>query len=132
MFGIGVPELLVIFVVALIVLGPKRLPDVAKALGKGLAEFRKATSDLTDELRNAQTMIEREGRETERAARQRPAGKPDEAVAAAPGQPVAQGAVAAAPAANPGTAPAANPGAAPAANPAGAAPPKPIGEPPTE
>ena len=70
MFGIGMPELLVIFVVALIVLGPKRLPDVAKALGKGLAEFRKATSDLTDELRNAQTMIEREATNAERAARQ--------------------------------------------------------------
>lgn len=136
MFGIGVPELLVILVVALIVLGPKRLPDVAKALGKGLSEFRKATADLTDELRNAQTMIEREARETERASRQRPAVKPDEAVAAAPGEPVAQGVAAAnpaaAPAANPGAAPAANPVAAPAANPAAAAPPKPVGEPPTE
>ncbi len=69
MFGIGVPELLVILVVALIVLGPKRLPEVAKALGKGLAEFRRATSDLTDELRGAQTMIEREAREVERANR---------------------------------------------------------------
>jgi Tat protein translocase TatB subunit len=77
MFGIGVPELLVILVVALIVLGPKRLPEVAKTLGKGLAEFRKATADLTDELRSAQTMIEREARETERAARQAgTAGKP--------------------------------------------------------
>ena len=69
MFGIGVPELLVILVVALIVLGPKRLPEVAKALGKGLAEFRRATSDLTDELRGAQTMIEREAREAERASK---------------------------------------------------------------
>ena len=68
MFGIGVPELLVILVVALIVLGPKRLPEVAKALGKGLAEFRSATSELTDELRGAQTMIEREAREAERDA----------------------------------------------------------------
>ena len=74
MFGIGVPELLVILVVALIVLGPKRLPDVARTLGKGLAEFRKATSDLTDELRSAQTMIEKEARDTERAARQATAG----------------------------------------------------------
>lgn len=70
MFGIGVPELLVILVVALLVLGPKRLPEVAKALGKGLAEFRRATSDLTDELRGAQTMIEKEAREADRAARQ--------------------------------------------------------------
>jgi Tat protein translocase TatB subunit len=76
MFGIGAPELLVILVVALIVLGPKRLPEVAKALGKGLAEFRRATSDLTDELRGAQNMIEREAREAERASRQRQSDRP--------------------------------------------------------
>ena len=37
MFGIGMPEVAVIIVVALLVLGPKRLPEVARALGKGLA-----------------------------------------------------------------------------------------------
>ena len=89
MFGIGMPELLVIFVVALVVLGPKRLPDVAKALGKGLAEFRKATADLTDELRNAQNMIEREANEAARAPRQPAPQKPVESHPA-PGQPVAQ------------------------------------------
>jgi sec-independent protein translocase protein TatB len=93
MFGIGVPELLVILVVALIVLGPKRLPDVAKALGKGLAEFRRATSDLTDELRNAHTMIDREARETERAVRQRAPAKPAAAAAEAPAAPAAPAAV---------------------------------------
>ena len=66
MFGLGMPEVLVILVVALIVLGPKRLPDVAKALGKGLAEFRKATAGLTEELRSAQEMIEREAVGAER------------------------------------------------------------------
>ncbi len=76
MFGIGLPELLVILVVALIVLGPKRLPDVAKALGRGLAEFRRATSDLTEELRSAQQLIEREARDADRAARQRDTGRP--------------------------------------------------------
>jgi Tat protein translocase TatB subunit len=62
MFGIGVPELVVILVVALIVLGPQRLPEVAKALGKGLAELRRATSGLSDELRNARIMLEEETR----------------------------------------------------------------------
>lgn len=62
MFGIGLPELLVIMVVALIVLGPKRIPELARTLGKGLAEFRRATGDITDEFRNAQTLLEDEYR----------------------------------------------------------------------
>jgi Tat protein translocase TatB subunit len=51
MFGIGMPELILIAVVALIVVGPKKLPDLAKTLGKGMNEFRKATSDVTDGLK---------------------------------------------------------------------------------
>ena len=46
MFGIGFPELLLILAIALIVLGPKRLPDLAKALGRGFSEFKKATDEL--------------------------------------------------------------------------------------
>jgi Tat protein translocase TatB subunit len=51
MFGIGMPELLVIAVIALLVVGPKKLPDIAKALGKGLAEFRKVTENATDTIK---------------------------------------------------------------------------------
>ncbi|WP_460593528.1 twin-arginine translocase TatA/TatE family subunit [Geomonas sp. Red276] len=40
------PELIIIMVIALIVLGPQKLPDLAKSLGKGLAEFKKATDDF--------------------------------------------------------------------------------------
>src|ERR1700741_761623 len=72
MFGIGIPELLVIMVVALIVLGPQRLPEVAKALGKALAEFRRATGDLSEELGNARVMLEEEVRQAERASRATP------------------------------------------------------------
>lgn len=50
MFGIGLPELIIIMVVALIVVGPKRLPDLARALGKGMAEFRKATHEIKESL----------------------------------------------------------------------------------
>ena len=50
MFGIGMQELLLILVIALIILGPKKLPDVAKALGKALNEFKRATSDIKESL----------------------------------------------------------------------------------
>lgn len=44
--SIGLPELLFIMVLALLIFGPKRLPEIGKTLGKGLSEFRRATNDL--------------------------------------------------------------------------------------
>ncbi|WP_457570879.1 Sec-independent protein translocase protein TatB [Desulfovulcanus sp.] len=46
MFGIGSTELLIILVVALIVIGPSKLPEIAKTLGKAMAEFRRVSSDV--------------------------------------------------------------------------------------
>lgn len=46
MFGIGTWELLLILVVALIVIGPKKLPELAKTLGRGMAEFKRATQEI--------------------------------------------------------------------------------------
>ena len=58
MFGIGMPELLLIMGLALIVLGPKKLPELAKTLGKGLSEFRRATDELKDEFRKMEHEVE--------------------------------------------------------------------------
>jgi TatA/E family protein of Tat protein translocase len=58
MFGIGMPELLLILGLALIVLGPKKLPELAKTLGKGLAEFRRATDELKDEFRKVEVDVD--------------------------------------------------------------------------
>ena len=70
MFGIGIPEFLVILVIALIFVGPERLPEVAKMFSKIFADFRKATDDVSEELRNARQMLEEEVRQAEREVRE--------------------------------------------------------------
>lgn len=72
MFGsIGGPELLLIFVVALLIFGPRKLPELGKSLGKGLAEFRRAASDLRDSL---ETEVAREPKPAPPSAPALPAG----------------------------------------------------------
>ncbi len=68
MFGsIGMPELILIFVVALLVFGPKKLPDLGKSLGRGLAEFKRASDDLKKTIEDE---IEQGKREAEAVKKQ--------------------------------------------------------------
>jgi len=48
--NLGMPEILFILVLALLIFGPKKLPELGKSLGKGLSEFKKATNELRDSL----------------------------------------------------------------------------------
>ncbi len=50
MFGIGIPELIIILVLALIIFGPGKLPDVGKAVGRSISEFKKASREIREDL----------------------------------------------------------------------------------
>ena len=50
MFGIGMPEMLLILAIALIVIGPKKLPDLAKSIGRAMGEFKKATNEIKQSM----------------------------------------------------------------------------------
>ena len=50
MFDIGLQELIIIFIVALLIFGPKRLPELGKTLGKGMAELKKAMAGVKDQM----------------------------------------------------------------------------------
>ncbi len=50
MFGLGTPELILILVIALIIFGPKKLPEMGRAIGRAIKEFKKGTQELTEEI----------------------------------------------------------------------------------
>jgi len=60
MFGIGMPELVIIFVIALLVFGPKELPKIGKTIGRAMGEFRRASDELKDGIQREIEMVERE------------------------------------------------------------------------
>ena len=68
MFGIGMPELIIIFVIALLVFGPKELPKIGRTIGRAMAEFRRASDELRDGIQREIEMAEREEPEATQAS----------------------------------------------------------------
>ena len=60
--SIGMPELVLIFIIALIIFGPKKLPEIGKSLGKGLAEFKRASDDLKQNIQKEVETLQAEAK----------------------------------------------------------------------
>lgn len=69
MFGLGAGELAIIGVAALIFIGPKKLPELAKGLGKGIREFQKAKDDIKDQINNPPDDVDAIGQKSENSSK---------------------------------------------------------------
>jgi TatA/E family protein of Tat protein translocase len=89
MFGpLGFPEMLFILVLALLIFGPKRLPEVGRTIGKGMAQFRRATTDLKRTIENEIALEEEPARQPARALRRAELPQPAAAAPAPAATPV--------------------------------------------
>ncbi len=59
MFGLGIPELIIIFVIALVVFGPKKLPELGKSIGRAMAEIKKASEEFQENVRSEMKEVEK-------------------------------------------------------------------------
>lgn len=87
MFDLGMQEILVVLVVALVFIGPRRLPEIAKTLGRAFIELRRAGEELKGQIDLASIMEEPEGSEAPSASEKPQASKQDAEQTDPPGQP---------------------------------------------
>ncbi len=59
MFNLGFPELILILIIALVVFGPSKLPEIGRAVGRGLSEFKKATNSLMSDVNKPLESVEK-------------------------------------------------------------------------
>ncbi len=89
MGNVGVPELIIIFTIALIIFGPRKLPELGKSLGKSLAEFKRASNELKNTLDEEIRLEERrsaERQEPPAAVHREPATGTDDSIGNVPRQ----------------------------------------------
>src|SRR5438445_4203669 len=82
--SIGMPELIIIFVIALIIFGPRKLPELGRSLGKSLAEFKRASNELKSTLEEEIRLDEQRAAAESVAKAAEPATPPPTAVTAPP------------------------------------------------
>jgi len=61
--NLGVPEMIFIFLLALLIFGPKKLPEIGRQIGRGLAEFKRASNELKSQIEDEMRLLETEERE---------------------------------------------------------------------
>lgn len=72
MFNLGMPEIILVLVIALVVFGPGKLPEVGKALGRSLQEFKNATGDGANKIASAKIEITEDKKEDKKAEETKP------------------------------------------------------------
>ncbi len=80
--NLGFPEMLFLFLLALLLFGPKKLPEIGRQIGRGLAEFKRASNELKGQLENEMRLLEAEDRE--KTISPPPPPPPENTIASAP------------------------------------------------